>query len=301
MTKTTVEITLDSDKSRAAEEARDTLDSLEARLPRIREAALKGSMNASTLADVNDEIALAKLRAEVAEEEATAEREGLAANEEIATAVAEFLTDESLSSSSLMDAAEKLRQALAEFELVKDARNASVVGWVKKLHTLGIPDSGLTIGDDEVRIYSAYPSTSITIGSSRVEMLATVAPYVAHLAYKYTDRAKMRIDPDTLTRVDTRSTGAANIVTVRLLNPIGNLKVGDILTSRNRPRGALAQMVHAGNAELIEGTIPEPSTHERTLFVGDTSLLPDAQHVTTLRNVHDDAKVEAAVAKAFEN
>ncbi len=299
MTKTTVEITLDSDKSRAAEEARDTLDSLEARLPRIREAALKGSMNASTLADINDEIALAKLRADVAEEEATAEREGLASDEEIAAAVVEFLADEGLASAPLTDAAENLRQALAEFEQIKDARNAAVTGWVKKLRGLGVPDSGLTIGQDEVRIYSAHPSTNITVGNSRVESLASTAPYIAHLTQRYTQKANMRIDPDTLTRVDTRTTGAANIVTVQLLNPIGNLKAGDVLTSRNRPRGALAQMVHAGNAELIEGTIPEPSTHQRSLFVGDTSL-PDAQRVTTIANANDDAIVSAAVTKAFE-
>lgn len=301
MSNTDIEITLDTEKSRTAEEARAVLGQLESRLPGIREAALKGHMNASTLADINDDIALAKLRAEVAEEEAQAERDGLATDTEIASAIADLLADDGISAAPLLDAAENLRQALNEFEIVKDARNAPVARWIAKLRALGVPDKGLTVGDDEVLIYSSHPSLSLTIGASRVESLATIAPYVAHLAERYTKGAAMRIDPDGLTRVDTRTTATNNLVTVRMLTALGTLKAGDTLTSRNRPRGALALMVHEGHAELIDGEIPEPSEHKRTVFLGDTSLLPDPHNPVTFNNMHDAGIVEAAVSKAFRD
>lgn len=299
MTKTAT-VTLDSPKTRAAEEARAALDSLENRLPHVREAALKGRMTASTLADINDDIALAKLRAEVAEEEAKAERDGLASDTEIASAIADLLTDDGISATPLLDAAENLRQALSEFEIIKDARNTAIGRWIAKLRTLGVPDKGLTVDDDDVAIYASHPSLSITIGAARVESLPSTAPYIAHLAERFTKTAHMRIDPDTLTRLDTRETGMKNLVTVRMLTALGTLKAGDILTSRNRPRGALAQMVHNGHAELVDGEIPDAPTAQRTYFTVDPRTREVGANPTP-STINDNDNVEAAVAKAFRD
>lgn len=302
MTKTAPEITLDSDRARAAEEARDTLHSLEARLPSIRDAALKGQVSAETLANWNDDIALARLRAEAAEQNAADERAALADPAAIAEAVDAFGADDALSTDLLIAATQAARAALDNLEKINASRNSAVLGWVTKLRDLGVPDNGLTVGDSEIRIQtSATTGTTIAIGSARTQAVRSIAPHIAHLTQPYTRGAAQRIDPATLTRLDSRNTEDTQTVAVRLLVPIGGKDAGDVLTSHTHAVGVLAQWVHAEKAELIEGTIPEPSEHQRTLFFGDTSLLPDPQRVTTIRNANDDAIVARAVAKAFEN
>lgn len=301
MTKNTIEITLDSDKTREAEEASSALQSLEARLPSIRDAALKGQMSAETLANWNDDIALARLRAEAAGHDADAEREALADPAVIAEAVSEFHADSDLSTDALIAAADAVRSALGELERISTVRNVAVLGWVDKLRSLGIPDNGLTIDDAEISIQtSAITGTTIAIGSARTQAVRSVAPYVAHMAQPHIKGAAQRIDPATLTRVDSRATDNTRRISVRLLKPMGANQAGEILTHRDRTPGVLAQLVHNGHAELIEGQIPEPSTHVRTIIPVDSRAQQSPQRMTPA-NVNDQALVDSAVAKAFSD
>jgi hypothetical protein len=301
MTKNTIEITLDSDKTRAAEETSSALQSLEARLPSIREAALKGQMSAETLANWNDDIALARLRAEAAAHDADMERKGVADPAAVSEAVAAFHADEDLATDTLIAATEAVRSALEQLEQVNATRNAAVRGWVDKLRSLGIPDNGLSIGDDEISIQtSAIAGTTITIGSARTQAVSSVAPHIAHITQPYTQSAAQRIDPANLTRVDSRATTEAQRISVRLLHPLGPKKAGEILTRRTHSAGVLAHLVHNGHAELIEGEIPEPSNYERKMIPVDSRTRLASEWVTP-SNVNDQAVVDRAVDKAFSN
>lgn len=301
MAKNAIELTLDSDKTRAAEDATLTLESLEARLPSIRDAALKGQMSAETLANWNDNIALARLRAEAATHDANEERKAVADPAAISEAVAAFHADGDLSTDALIAATDAVRSALEELEQVNTTRNEAVLGWVDKLRSLGVPDNGLTIDDAEISILtSAITGTTITIGSARTQAVRSVAPHIAHITHPYTKSATQRIDPATLTRVDSRTTDDTQRISIRLLHPMGARQTGEILTRRNHTAGVLAQLVHNGHAELIQGEIPEPSTYERTTIPVDSR----AQHAperTTPANANDQAVVDKAVAKAFSN
>lgn len=299
MTTKTAAITLDSPKSRAATTAREDLETLEAKQPSISAAALRGELQAESLADFNDRIDLARLRADATEREAAAELEGLATPKELTTAVDQFLNDDALTTDELVSAADGVRKAIERFHAVNTSRNEAVTGWVKTLRALGISDSGLAIGDDEVRIQSsATGGTTIHIGAARVQAVSNISPYVAHLAHADAKKAEQRLDPANLTRADARSAARAPLVAVRLTRSLGGHSTGDLLTTRTHAASVLARMVHAGDAELIEGTIAAPSKHERTIMPVDYRPLP--QEHRSIGNVHDARVVETAVSRAFE-
>lgn len=125
-----------------------------------------------------------------------------------------------------------------------------------------------------------------------------MAPHIAHITQPYTRGAAQRIDPANLTRVDSRAKTEAQRISVRLLHPLGTKKAGEILTRRTHSSGVLAQLVHNGQAELIEGEIPDPSTYERTFFPVDSRAQQHTEPVTPT-NVNDQLLVDRAVDKAF--
>lgn len=295
-------IELRSPLTEAAESAAAELARLNERTESIHGAALAGSLTATDLATHTDRVNLATLRATTTRNAADHEHEELGQPNDITDAIAELLDDPALSTAALQNAVAALREALTTLENVNQERNEAIVEWVKRLRALGIPDTGLTVNDDEISIRSAGTTgTTIVIGPGRVTTVPSVAGHIKHITEKRADKARMAIDPTTLDQADSRGRTRATITAVRLTTPIGGRAVGDILSTRNHALGVLAQMVHKGNAELIEGTIPDESEHQRTLFLGDTSLLPDRQRATTFRNVNDDTLVDSAVTKAFTN
>ncbi|WP_194763969.1 hypothetical protein [Microbacterium sp. UFMG61] len=295
-------IELRSPRTDAAETASEELARLHGQTERIHHAALNGDLSASELATHTDRVNLATLRADTTRAAADRELSELGKPNDIADAIAELLDDPTLSTAALQDAVTALRTALIALESANHDRNTAIVEWVQRLRGLGIPDTGLTVNDDEIRIQSGGTTgTTISVGPGRVATVPSVAGHVRHITEKLAAKAHMAIDPSNLDQADSRGRARVDTAAVRLITPIGGRAVGDVLTTRNHTLGVLAQMVHNGNAELIEGTIPEESEHQRTVFLGDTSLLPDPQRVTNLRNVHDDSDVASAVAKAFSN
>ncbi len=292
-------IDLHTPKTDALETAQSELEHLTDQTARLSSLALAGNLGADTLADHNDRINLATLRLEAARTAAEDELGEVADANSIADAIAELLQDDTVATTAIERSIENLREAISAVHHANQDRNAAIVGWVGRLRALGIPDAGLTVNDDEIRILSqGVTGTTIAVGAGRVATVPSVAGHIRHVVGKDAADAHMAIDPSNLPSADTRGRAQAAIATVRLTRPLGGRAVGDILTTRTHTLGVLAQMVHSGNAELIEGEVPEPSTRERSFMPVDSRPKGPAD-VATPRNVHDDATVEAAVTKAF--
>ncbi|MCT1394590.1 hypothetical protein M4D51_02485 [Microbacterium sp. p3-SID338] len=295
-------IDLRSPRTEALEAAEAEFENLTAQTDTLKASALAGNLRAETLAAHTDHLNLATMRVDAARHAAEAELNNLADRNTIADAIAELLDDPALTTTPIEDAISRLRQALEDVTTANETRNSAIAGWVTRLRELGIPDTGLTVNGDEIHIQSAGPTgTTITIGGGRVSTIGSVAEYVRHTTQALSDGARMAVDPATLPSSDTRGRALSDITSIRLLKDLGGNKAGTVLTNRTHLVSVLARMVHNGNAELIDGEIPEPSKYERTFIPGDTSRLPDPQHVTTFANMHDDTIVEKAVTAAFRD
>lgn len=292
-------IDLRTPKTDALEAAQAELDSLTAQTDRLSALALAGNLGADTLADHTDRINLATMRLKAARTAAEAERDELADANSITDAIAELLQDDTVATTAIERSIENLREAISAVQQSNRDRNATIVAWAERLRGLGIPDTGLTVNDDEIRILSqGVTGTTITIGAGRVSTVPSVAGHIRHVMGKDTAEAHMAIDPSNLASADTRGSMRAATAAVRLARPLGGRPVGDVLTTRTHTLSALAQMVHSGNAELIEGEVPEPSTRERTFMPVDLRRKGPTD-ATSLANANDDAVVDAAVTKAF--
>lgn len=294
-------IELHSPKTEAAAEAAEHFAYLTEQGARRKKDAIEGNLSAADLAAHTDELNLARLRADVTREAADAEMASLSDDNSVTDAIAELLDDSALSTAALEEAVANVQSALAALEASNQERNAAIIAWVNRLRELGVPDTGLTVNDDEIRIQSSgITGTQIMVGAGSVATIGSTAEYVKHVTRGHADRARMAIDPINITRADTRGRTRGAVTSVRLLTALGGNKAGTVLTTRTHTLGVLAQMVHVGNAELIEGELPEPSTRERSfMFVDNRTKGP--QEATTISNANDEAIIEAAVAKAFTN
>lgn len=292
-------LTLRSPRTDAAEHAYEELAYLEGQSARIQAAALSGNLSAEALAAHNDRLNLAKLRADAARAAADQEAGELAKANTIADAIAELLDDPSLSTTGIDKALDDLRNALAALDASNTERNGSITNWVQRLRALGVPDIGLTVNDDEIRIQSSGTTgTTITIGAGAVTTIGSTAEYVKHLAQPHASRARMAIDPSNITRADTRGRNLGAVTSVRLLHNLGGYQAGDVLTTRTHTLGVLAKFVHDGDAELIEGEIPAPSDYQRKSIPVDSRAQGPVEYQAP-STVGETAAIEEAVARAF--
>ncbi|GLJ79751.1 hypothetical protein [Microbacterium imperiale] len=298
-------ITIETPKTLAAATAAEELSAAATQLENAQQAALTGQMSGRDLKNVQADYDLAKLRSDAVHAAADRERKSLAPDPDIHTAITALMGDSALKADDLTAAFAQLDTALQNIREVNNKRNAAILGWVNKLRDLGVPDQGLTIGDEEVKIYtSATAGTTLTIGGNHISALRTPAAYVAHAVNPHTRDARSQLlDPATLTRLDQRDSERAHIVRVKLTRPLGGKPAGHILTSREINPTNLARTVRDGHAELIDGTLPEiPEQPARSLLPVGSDTTPSQGALTsreTAEKKRDDAAVTRAVEAAF--
>lgn len=295
-------ITLDTPKTLAAASAAEELTTAETQLENAQQAALSGQMTGRDLKNVQADYDLAKLRSDAVHAAADRERKSLAPDRDIHAAITSLKDDADLKTEDLTGAFAQLDAALQNIRDVNNKRNAAILGWVNKLRDLGVPDQGLTIDGEEVKIYtSATAGTTLTIGGNQISALRTPAAYVAHTVNPHTREARSQLlDPATLTRLDQRDSDRAPVVRVKLTRPLGGKPVGHILTSREINPTNLARTVRDGHAELIDGTLPEiPEQPARAILPVGSDTTP-IQGALTPRETADQKRDDAAVTRAVE-
>ncbi|MDZ8275668.1 hypothetical protein R2Q81_06840 [Microbacterium aquimaris] len=302
-TKTLPRITLESDKAATAETTTEDLNVLEGRLESTQAAALAGNIAPNSYATLRDQVELARLRANLAQAAADEERANLPDDKTIAATVDEFLTDPSLDIAQVLEAFDAVQSALTNLQTVANTRDQAVNGWVKKLRDLGIPDRGLHIDDDELKIYTgAGSASSITIGTAQVAGTGKIAPYIGHIVNPYIRSTSMRIDPTSLTRTDRRTRNTGSRIRIRLTINVGGKCAGDELTTATHIPSILASFVHRGQAELIEGELPDvPEPTKRTYMpVGsDTEPTGTRTPAQQRQEAVDQEAADQAVKAAF--
>ncbi|QCR39674.1 hypothetical protein C1N74_04015 [Microbacterium sp. SGAir0570] len=295
-------LTLESPKTLAAATAAEELNAAATQLENAQQAALARQITGRDLKNIQADYDLAKLRSDAVQAAADRERSSLAPDAEIHAAITGLMDDSSLKADELTAAFAQLDTALQNIRDVNNKRNAAILGWVNKLRDLGVPDQGLTIDDEEVKIYtSATAGTTITIGGNQISALRRPAAYVAHAVNQHTRDARSQLlDPATLTRLDQRDSERAPAFRVKLTRPLGGKPAGHILSSREINPTNLARTVRDGNAELIEGTLPElPAEASRTYLPVGSDTTP-LEGTPTPRQAHDTARDDAAVTHAVD-
>lgn len=295
-------ITIETPKTLAAATAAEELSAFATELENAQQAALARQITGRDLKNIQADYDLAKLRSDAVQAAANRERNSLASDRDIHTAITAIKNDPALKTDELTAAFAQLNTALQNIRDINNTRNAAILAWVNELHGLGVPDQGLTIDDEEVKIYtSATAGTTITIGGNQISALRTPAAYVAHAVNQHTRDARSQLlDPATLTRLDQRDSERAPVFRVKLTRPLGGKSAGHILSSREINPTNLARTVRDGNAELIEGTLPElPAETSRTYLPVGSDTTP-LEGTPTPRQAHDTAREDAAVTHAVD-
>lgn len=257
-------ITLNTDATRALDTLTAELDHLEAQRSHVEDSALAGALDATDLANFNARAELLRTRRAAAERNAHAERTGLGSEREIATAVAAWKADPALNVDELNRALDTIGAAIAAFKGAAAERNAAIKAWARKFDELGVPAVGLEIDGEPVSIHETGGEARISIGGATVQTTNTPSSYVAGVLDIKTRDARP-LNTESLAADDRRGATTEHLE-VQLLKALGGLPRGTTLSTRTgRSRSALARLVHTGQAEVTSGKLPEPSLTERIL------------------------------------
>lgn len=295
-------IALESDAKAAAATAASDLASAESRLRSVEDAALAGALPGSELARVRADYDLARLRADRAQEAADAELAALSGGTAIPDALRELLQDPELGTSQLLDAFAGLSAALDKIETVTRARNNALNRWISRLRDLGVPDRGLTIDGEDVKIVTgAGTQHHVRVGGAAVSSVVNVSSHIAHAVFPHVPNWNRRTDPADLSRLDRRDEATAPTATVRLLRAVGGHGAGAELSTRQHNPTNLARMVRDGSAEPVSGELPElPEDKTRTFMPAGSDTTPRYSSDTArAQATHDQAAANRAVASAF--
>lgn len=228
---------------------------------------------------------------------AEAELNGLAPVNTIADAIAELLEDPDLATTGLTTAAADLAQAIIRFREENDRRNTAIRTWANRLRALGVPDTGLTVNQDDFTIRG---TSEIAIGAGRVSTLTQPDNYIRGIVRANTSHLSDWFAPDSIERHDQRDDTHTEHATVKLTRDIGGHQTGDTLTTRTHSRSVLATMIRDENAELIEGSLPTaPERTKAQVFWGAPTN--DESTSMSMSSISEQANVDAAVTSAFAN
>lgn len=250
-------ITLNTPNTTLAAQLGHDVFQLERRQERDQAALLKGTISPADLAAHTADLDHARARHAAITALADTERAAAPDAKTLAGVIAEFNADPALSVDTISDAYTALTNAAAALERATQNRNAAITGWVERLHTLGIPDTGLDMDGDTIEILAGG---TIIMGGSRVSQTVHPANYIAGAVDGWVRDAHQPITADSLTDYDQRDNAADEYAEIRLTKAAGGKEAGDTITSRDIQPGAMARLVSTGFAELITGTLPDDDT-----------------------------------------
>jgi hypothetical protein len=195
---------------------------------------------------------------------------------ELRSAVDQFLADPGLTTQPVVDALNGAKAAAVAADTVITNRNQRLIEWRDRFTALGVPASGLTLGQDEIRLRNFGAAIAVEISGQSAKTTENgrkiVADAIAHR--------------DELTRAaafardDTRAVEVQH-AEVRLLRETGGQPEGTVLSTRSgRTAATLRTLVSYGAAELISGELPDPS-------VGD-------ERAASTRDAHADRLASAS-------
>jgi hypothetical protein len=260
-------VEINTKASTLAEELTAQLERLEERSEQYEAAALAGTLSPSTVAQIDGEKKYAKMRADAANRAASEEQSKIAPEKELRAAVKEFTRDPNLSIDPLLTALEAVEAALSEFDTAVAARNQSVVEWVKKLRTLGVPNSGMTIDDNPIELQgggviqsgtSGREIGSISIGGATVSVVNDVAPFISSAVWAWLpDTQIMRLDKESLSRYDRRDKIGEPVIWATVTRAVGSLKPRTRVNNNQLTIGSLELLVSGGYATWDDESMRE--------------------------------------------
>ncbi|MBF4595806.1 hypothetical protein ITJ58_18785 [Curtobacterium flaccumfaciens] len=263
MTHTTTEatdptLTIHSDATAALAEAQQKLERLDAGSKRREQAALDGKLDAVDLANHRDRVDLARAVVAAAQRAVEVERARISSPAELRVAIDQFLADPDLTTQPVVDALNAAKAAAVAADTVITNRNQRLIEWRDRFTALGVPASGLTLGQDEIRLRNFGAAIAVEISGQSAKTTENgrkiVADAIAHRD-ELTQAAAFARD-------DTRAVEVQH-AEVRLLRETGGQPEGTVLSTRSgRTAATLRTLVSYGAAELISGELPDPSVSD---------------------------------------
>lgn len=248
-------LTIESDATAALAEAQRKLDRLEGRSGQRERDALAGKLDAVDLANYRARLDLARTVRDAAAKVVDAERARIATPEALRAAVDEFLKDPALGTEPMVSALDAAKVAAAAAHTAITDRNQHLEEWRNRFRSLGVPATGLSIGQEQIRLHDFGGSISVEISGHAASTTTNAGKIVTDAIAN----RNQQTDAAAFARDDTRGNDITH-ADVRLVRDAGGHPAGTILSTRSgHTPSALRTLVSYGAGELISGELPEPS------------------------------------------